>query len=359
MRLYELAEKAFEMEKRRKPLAKLFIGESELGTPNEITEVAMKALAKGNTRYSSAAGEFTLREKLAEKHGVTPENIVMTPGSKFAIYSLLNLFVGKGNSAVAIAPAWPGFMGMANLLGINLKLVKTELENNWRPDPEAVRKEIRQNGAKMLILNSPNNPTSTCTKTSDLEEIMEIASDEGVFVLSDDAYKELSFERTEPTRNHNPKHIVVSSFSKTYSMTGWRVGYLVAEKEICEEAITMNQLTFSCVPSFVQEGAIAALDLKGEPERRRKIYSERSKMAVKILRRQFELSKPQAGFYIFPRRKGLDSDKLAQKLVQEGIGVAPGSDFGGYNEFIRISLTLKTEKLEGILERIIEVVENE
>jgi aspartate/methionine/tyrosine aminotransferase len=142
-------------------------------------------------------------------------------------------------------------------------------------------------------------------------------------------------------------------------VTGWRVGYIVAEKAICDKVIAMNQLTFSCVPSFVQSGALAALDLNEETIRRRKIYSERAKMAAKILGKEFELSEPQAGFYIFAWREGLDSDKFVEKLLSEGVSVAPGSDFGGYNEFIRISLTMETEKLSGILERIIEVVENE
>jgi aspartate aminotransferase len=212
---------------------------------------------------------------------------------------------------------------------------------------------------RMIILNNPNNPTSSVIEEKVLDGIVRIANDKGVPILSDEVYADISFVKTKRILEYGGDHILVTGFSKTFTMTGWRIGYVIANTELVEKLAKLNQITITNVPVFIQEAALKALELQsGLTEKIRQEYRERAKLAYDILSKsKLEFSEPSAPFYMFPRRHGLDSERFALSLLDNGVAVAPGTSFGDYREHFRISLTAPRDDLSIALNKICEAVE--
>jgi aspartate aminotransferase len=236
--------------------------------------------------------------------------------------------------------------------------VKTELDSNWKIDLEALENSIDKD-TRMIILNNPNNPTSSIIEEKVFDGIVQIANDKGITILSDEVYADISFVKTKRILEYGGDHILVTGFSKTFTMTGWRLGYVIASTEMIEKIAKLNQITISNVPVFIQEAALKALELGSEiKEKIRQVYHERAKMASDFLSKSsLEFSEPSAPFYVFPRKRGLDSEKFALKLLNNGVAVAPGTAFGDYREHFRISLTAPRDDLAIALNKICEAVE--
>jgi aspartate aminotransferase len=352
MKLYEFAEKVYSLEGRGKRVSRLFIGESEEPTPKRIIEAGVKSLRAGRTKYSSAQGERKLRERIAEIDGVKPGKILVTPGSKLAVFTALKILCPPGSNMVTPTPHWPGYEAICNSLGIELKTVETSLENDWVPSAKSVSDAI-DSRTRVLVLCNPCNPTSTIIPKKELKEIIEKAHAKKIHVLLDEAYKGLSFKDLgEQADLSNPLNLSARSFSKGYSMTGWRLGYLVASEEIVRKGVSLMQSTVSCVPQFVQDAGLEALEKPEEQRKFAKTYEERARVACEVLSGEFEFATPQAGFYIFVGKKNLDGDALCLRLLEKGIGIAPGSAFGK-NNFVRISLTQEKEKLGKSLGKVV------
>ncbi len=356
--LYEINEKALKLESEGKKVIKLNIGDPDLKTPPEIVEAAYDAMKKGKTKYSSAYGEKSLREKLGSIHKVYTENVVITPGSKFGIFSVMYLLLKDGGNVVIPAPYWTAYALTAKTLGAEARLVKTELDSNWKIDLETLEGLIDKD-TRMIILNNPKNPTSNIIDPKVLDGIVRIADDRGIPILSDEVYADISFAKTKSILEYGGEHILVTGFSKTFTMTGWRIGYVVADTGLVEKLVKLNQITISNVPVFIQDAALKALELGSEiKEKIRQKYRERAKLACEVLSNsKLEFSEPSAPFYIFPRRRGLDSEKFALNLLDEGVAVAPGTAFGDYREHFRISLTASRDDLKIALNKICEAVE--
>jgi aspartate aminotransferase len=210
----------------------------------------------------------------------------------------------------------------------------------------------------MIILNNPNNPTSSVIDGKVLDGIVQIANDRGITILSDEVYADISFVKTKSILDYGGKHVLVSGFSKTFTMTGWRIGYVIANNELIEKIAKLNQITVTNVPVFIQEAALKALELRNElASKIKEEYHERAKLACDILSKaKLEFSKPDAPFYVFPKRRGLDSERFALDLLDNGVAVAPGTSFGDYREHFRISLTAPREALNAALNKICEAV---
>ncbi len=183
----------------------------------------------GKTKYSSSYGENKLRQKLAEASRVKTENIVITPGSKWGIFATMYLMMRGGGNVIIPTPYWTAYDLIAKSLGAKTKLLRTEMENGWKVDLAELEALIDKE-TKMIILNNPNNPTSKVLDAKTLDGIVEIADRKGVTVLSDEVYATIAFTKTKSILEYDGDHthILTNGFSKTFTMTGWRIGYIVA-----------------------------------------------------------------------------------------------------------------------------------
>jgi len=355
--LYEINEKALKLESEGKKIIRLNIGDPDLDTPDEIIEAAYAAMKQGKTKYSSSYGEIKLREKLAEIHGVKAENVVITPGSKWGVFSTMYLLLKGGGNVIIPTPYWTAYDLIAKSLGAQTKLLKTELDSKWRVDLDKLEKLIDKE-TKMIILNNPNNPTSKAMDAETLDGIVKIANKKGVTILSDEVYGGISFVKTKSILEYGDNHILSNGFSKTFTMTGWRIGYIIANKMLIDNITKLNQITINNVPVFIQAAALKALELQKQIATNiKKEYQERAKMASSILSKaKLEFTEPDAPFYVFPKRRGLDSEKFTLDMLDKGVAVAPGTAFGDYREHFRISLTVPRDNIKVALDKICEAM---
>jgi aspartate aminotransferase len=353
--LYEIHEKALKLQSEGREIIKLNVGDPDQLTPQKIIEAAFEALRQGKTKYSSSAGEKNLREELATIYDVSAENVVITPGSKWAIFSTMYLVLNSGDNVIIQSPHWTTYQLAAKSLGIEARFLRTEISSNWKIDVEKLEGLIDRK-TRLLILNNPNNPTSKVIDGKVFRKIVQIANDEGVTILSDEVYSDISFVELKSILDFDARHILVKSFSKTFPMTGWRVGYAIVERELAEKMIKLNQITLTNIPVFIQQAALKALELKEEiADKLREEYRRRADLACNILSKtKLEFSKPDAPFYVFPKYEKLDSESYSLNLLDNGVAIVPGTAFGDYKEHFRISLTVPEEEIRLGLERICE-----
>ena len=358
--LYEINEKALKLESEGKKIIRLNLGDPDLATPKEIIEAAYSSMKAGKTKYSSSYGENSLRQKIAELHGVKAENVVITPGSKWGIFATLYLMMKGGGNVIIPTPYWTAYDLIAKSLGAETRLLRTEMENGWRVDLDALERLIDGN-TKMIILNNPNNPTSKVMDAETLDGIVELADAKGVTVLSDEVYGTISFVKTKSILEYDGdhRHILSNGFSKTFTMTGWRLGYLIGKKQLVDSITKLNQITINNVPVFIQDAGLKALEMqKLLATKIKEEYQERAKLASRTLGKAgFKFTEPEAPFYVFPQCTGLNSERFTLDLLDRGVAVAPGTSFGDYPEHFRISLTAPREEIKVGLEKIIEASE--
>jgi aspartate aminotransferase len=355
--LYEINEKALKLESEGKKIIRLNLGDPDLATPPEIVEAAYASMKAGKTKYSSSYGELRLRQKIAEVHGVNTENVVITPGSKWAIFSTMFLMLKNGGNVIIPTPYWTAYDLIAKSFGAKTKLLHTELKDNWEIDLDKLEGLIDKE-TKMIILNNPNNPTSKTLNPKTLDGIVELANKKGVTILSDEVYGAISFVKTKSILDYDKeyRHILSNGFSKTFTMTGWRIGYLIANKMLIDQITKLNQITINNVPVFIQDAALKGLELDKQIASNIKAkYKQRADLAsTKLSVAGYKFSKPDAPFYVFPKLDGLDGDKFTLNLLDKGVAVAPGSAFGDYQEHFRISLTAPDDEIEVGLDKICE-----
>ncbi len=355
--LYEISEKALKLEREGKKIIKFNIGDPDQSTPREIIDAAYEAMKKGETKYSFAAGEPELREQIARINGVSAENVVITPGSKWAIFSLISLLFKNGGNVIIPSPHWTSYDLIAKNLGVEARLLRTELEEDWKIDVEELGQLIDQK-TKLLILNNPNNPTSKIIDEKTLEEIIQMANDRKITIISDEVYSDISFVKTKSVLDFSGDHILVNSFSKTFAMTGWRIGYVIVNKDLADRLTKFHQITLTNMPVFIQEAALKALEFRQEIANRiREDYRRRVYLAKRILfKSKLKFAQPDAPFYFFLKSDNLNSEKFALDLLDEGVAVVPGTAFGQYREFFRIALTIPDEEIESGLKKICEAL---
>jgi aspartate aminotransferase len=357
--LYEINEKALKLESEGKKIIKLNLGDPDMPTPPEIVDAAYASMKAGKTKYASSYGELDLRKKLAEIHGVKVDNVVITPGSKWGIFATMFLMMKNGGNVIIPTPYWTAYTLTASSIGAKTKLLRTELENEWKVDLDNLENMIDKD-TRMIILNNPNNPTSKVIDTETLDGIVEIADRKGTTILSDEVYGTIAFKKTKSILEYDDdaKHILSNGFSKTFTMTGWRIGYIIANKTLIDNITKLNQITINNVPVFIQEAGLKALEIGDKlASKVKKEYMERAKMATETLAEAgLSFSEPEAPFYVFPKRPGLNSEKFTLDLLDKGVAVAPGTAFGDFREHFRISLTAPREEIKTGLEKISEAL---
>lgn len=350
--LYEISEKVIKLESEGKKIIKFNIGDPDQKTPDEIIQASFEAMKKGKTKYGSSSGEKKLREELAKIYRTRAEKITVTPGSKWAIYSVMHAFLKNGGNVIIPSPHWTCYDLIAKELGAEARILKTSIDNDWKIDLGKLENMIDKE-TRLIILNNPNNPTSKVIDNKTLEGIVEIADNKNVTILSDECYSDISFVKIRSILDFDSNHIFVNSFSKTFAMTGWRLGFVISNEEVSQKLTKLNQITISNVPVFIQQAGIKALEIKEKSaEMMRGIYKSRADIACKILSdTKLRFSKPDAPFYLFPYCAA-DSEKLAFTLLDRGVAITPGTAFGDYKEFFRLSLTMPDDEIKEGLQKL-------
>lgn len=372
---FEVLAKAKALEKQGKDVVHLEIGEPDFDTPKNIKEAAVKALYAGYTHYVSAAGIPELREAIAEYISrtrnieVDPDEVVVTPGAKPIMFFSILALVNPGEEVMYPNPGFPIYESVINFVGAKPVSIPLKEENDFRFDPEYVKENITKN-TKMIILNSPENPTGGVLTREDLKAVADcIANRDDVLVLSDEVYDNLIYEGEHESIASLPgmkeKTILLNGFSKTYAMTGWRLGYGVMRKDLAQKVTQLMINSNSCTCAFVQMAGIEAL--KGpqdEPARMVAEFKKRREVMVSGLNniKGITCRKPRGAFYVFPNitGTGLDCRKLSDYLLNSaGVAVLPGTAFGQYGEgYLRLSFANSIENIEKALDRISEAVKN-
>jgi aspartate aminotransferase len=347
-------------------------GEPDFDTPQFIKEACAQALASGKTKYAPAPGLPELRQALADqyyKNGVLAEpnasQVVVSPGGKYSCYLAILATCGPGDEVLIPAPYWVSYPEMAKLAGATPKIVLAGDEQGFKVSPQQIEDALSP-ATKLLILNSPSNPTGCLYNREEMEAIMELAIRKNILVMSDEIYEYLLYDGSV---HHRPasfsekardRVITVSGFSKTFSMTGWRLGTLVANKTIASAVADLQSQTASNATTFAQYGALAAVqnwdqsmqavqDMLVHFDRRRLLLLDGLNAIPGI-----ECLRSQGAFYLFPKVSsfGLPSEEFSARLLeQEKVAVVSGHAFGA-DGYIRLSYATSDEVISKGLERL-------
>ncbi len=364
--------KMFEMAQKSagKEIISLGLGEPDFDTPREICDSAYKAMQSGYTHYTSNFGIPELREKLAEKYreengmDITSENVMVTVGACEALMNISISLFEEGSKVIIPSPSFVGYYAYTGIAGAVPVHLKTSLENGFEIDPDALN-EVAGRDIDAIMINSPNNPTGAVIPEKKVRAIAEIAEDNDMWIISDEVYEKIIYEREHTSfGKYYDKVITVGGFSKTFAMTGWRVGYVIADENIIDMLLKVHQFNGVCAPAFAQKALVdyvggnlpAVDDMVREFKRRRDLVVKRLNEIDGIT-----CSKPYGAFYVFPRVEigGMDGYEFTMKLFEDkGVVVVPGSAFGPGNEnHIRISYATAYDKLERAMDLIEEFSE--
>ena len=366
---FEVLAKARALEKQGKEIVHLEIGEPDFDTPKNIKDAAVKALSSGYTHYTPSAGMPELRQAVADyisktrKLGVKPEEVVITPGGKPIMFFSILALVNPGDEVLYPNPGFPIYESLINFVGAKPVPIQLKEQNDFGLDPEYVKKMITKK-TKMIILNSPENPTGGVVTREQLKVIADSISDRNdVFVLSDEIYSRIIYEGKHESITQFPgmkdKTILLDGFSKTYAMTGWRLGYGVMRKDLAEKVAQLMTNSNSCTCAFTQLAGVEALTgSQREPERMDEEFRKRREVIVSGLNNieGITCKKPHGAFYVFPNitGTGMDCRKLGEHLLNNaGVAVLAGTSFGKYGEgYLRLSFANSIENIKKALDRI-------
>jgi aspartate aminotransferase len=368
---FSVLAKAKALEAQGREVVHLEIGEPDFPTPEHIVEAGCRALRGGETHYTPSAGIPELREAIAEdisrSRGITvdPAQVVVTPGGKPIMFFAILALVERGDEVLMPNPAFPIYESMVDFVGGTPVFVPLRQENDFRFDLDEFRANLTER-TKLVILNSPANPTGGVFTQEDIREIARALRDRpDVYVLSDEIYCRLLYSGTfasiasEPGLGPEERTIILDGFSKTYAMTGWRLGYGVMPEALAEEITKLQVNSNSCANAATQHAGVAALmgpqDAAGEMVEE---FRARRDLIVAGLNDLpgVECANPKGAFYVFPRitGTGLDAQTLADRLLEEaGVACLSGAGFGVHGEgHLRFSYANSRENISRALERM-------
>jgi len=348
--------KAKEMERQGKKMIHLEVGEPDMFPPISAKAGLEEAFDTGRVRYGPTAGIPELRASLAEHvsknfgRTVGPENILVTPGGRFSVFLAINTLLDPGDEMIVIEPAWPAYRECAINAGVKVRAIQTTLEGRWEPSISQIEEAVNAN-TKMIVLNYPNNPTGKILPPALQDQIIEIAKKNDLYVLSDEIYFLYAYGDWKSALASNyEKTVITQSFSKSHAMTGFRIGYTVAEKDTVSKMSRLQALCITNVAEPIQYAALKALnsDLSGF---KRAIKSKIDTVVAEAKKINLEFEVPDGAMYVFarPKKEGFDGTSFTNRLLDSGVAVAPGEGFGNYKGFIRISVAQDEDTLrEGI-----------
>lgn len=371
---FEVLAKAKDLERERKiKVIHLEIGEPDFDTPRNIIDAAIKAINQGYTHYTPSAGLMEVREVIAQEVSktrnikVTAQNVVITPGGKPIIFLPMFALIEEGDEVIYPNPGYPIYESVIDFIGAKSVPIQLREENDFRLDTEEL-KGLVTDKTKMIVINSPHNPTGGILTEKDLETIAEIAISKDIYVLSDEIYSRIIYEGEHHSIASLPdmqeRTIILDGLSKTYAMTGWRLGYGVMNKDLAVHVAKLMTNSASCTASFTQRASIEALTgPQNDVEKMVEEFKKRREVTINGLNSipRISCKTPKGAFYAFPNVKeiGWDSKKLADYLLEEaGVAILSGTAFGKYGEgYLRISYANSVENIKKGLERIKTTVE--
>ena len=366
---FQMLNRANELERQGRSIIHMEIGEPDFDTPAPVVTAGIEWLKKGATHYSAVPGIPELRQAVArhlsEQHSVSIDwkNVIVTPGAKMMIFSIIHSMVDPGDEIIFAAPAYPAYEAAIRMAGAIPVPVRLEESKQFRFSLDELARKITPQ-TKMIIVNSPQNPTGGVLKFEDLERLGELARNHDLFILSDEIYSEICYGERPASMLDVPKIIdrllLVNGFSKTYAMTGWRLGYGIVPSDTFStiELFVNNSVSSSAtftqhaaVEAFTPETSKAVNDMVREFQKRRDVFVDGLNSIPGI-----RCQKPLGAFYLFPNISGLgkQSVEIAERLLNEaGVAALPGTAFGRYGEgYMRFSFANSLDNIESAIERI-------
>lgn len=360
--------KFFDLAASMEGVISLGVGEPDFVTPWNIREAAILSLEEGYTSYTANPGLLELREEicmyLSTRFGVSynPVNqVIVTIGASQAIDLAFRAILNQGDEVLIVEPAFVSYAPLVAIAGGNPVAISTSPENGFNVTPEQIEAAITEK-TKAILLCSPNNPTGSTLSRAELTEIAKIVEKHDLIVVSDEIYAELTYDEAftsfSAIEGMYERTILINGFSKGFAMTGWRLGFLAAPKELVEVMLKIFQYTTMCAPHMMQHGAIEALrNTHQEVEAMKRSYRRRRNFVVQTLNKiGLDCHTPGGAFYVFPsiRETGLTSEQFAEELLmQEKVAVVPGNVFGESGEgYIRCSYATSMEQLQEALNRM-------
>lgn len=347
-------------------------GEPDFDTPEFIKEACIQAIREGKTKYAPAPGIPALREALAAHYrtnngveGVTAAQVVVSPGGKYSCYLAILAVISPGDEVIIPAPYWVSYPEMVKLAGGVPKTVFAGIESEFKITPEQLRAAITPK-TRMVIINSPSNPTGAIYSPAELKALTDVAVAAGIYIMSDEIYEYLLYDGVKHVSpasfsKEAADHVItVAGFSKTFSMTGWRLGTLMAPLPIAKAVADLQSQTSSNATTFAQYGALAAMQnweqSKVAVQGMLEVFDARRLRLLEGLRAipGVECARAQGAFYLFPNIEKLglaDSDFAARILEEEKVAVVPGSAFGA-DGYIRLSYATSDDVIDKGLERL-------
>ena len=358
----------FEMAAKMPHAISLGVGEPDFETPWQIRRAGIQSLEKGQTFYTSNWGLAELRSQIAalarRKYQLcydADKEILVTVGGSEAIDIALRAMVNPGDEVLIPQPSYVSYVPCTILAGGVPVTVELEEKDRFRLTKEKVLEKLTPK-TKILVLPFPNNPTGSILEKEDLEAIADVVREKDLFVISDEIYSELTYGRHHCTIAALPgmkeRTVLINGFSKSYAMTGWRLGYACAPEAILRQMLKIHQYAIMCAPTTSQYAAVEALrNGDRDVEEMREAYDQRRRFLVKALRDMgLDCYEPQGAFYVFPciKKFGMSSDTFALRLLeQEKVAVVPGTAFGDCGEgYLRISYAYSLQDLKRALERM-------
>jgi len=346
--------KAKALEEEGKKIIHLEVGEPDFKPPEEVKTALAEVYDKGYGKYGPVKGITELRKILSKDSMVDIENIMICPGARFAVYLAITTLLNPGDEIIVIEPAWPAYKDCALNAGIKVRTIKTTLETKWEPSIDQINNAINEN-TKMIILNYPNNPTGKNLPEKLLDNIMQTAKEHDLYVLSDEIYEDyyLDDEPKKIVTYGYEKSIITKSFSKSFAMTGFRIGYAIAEPSIIEKMSKLQALSLTNVSEPIQYVALQVIKSPFETvQENAEIIEARLGILVESAKDiGLEFVEPDGAMYLFAKTKYKDFDatKFSEKLLEHGVAIAPGEGFGDYKEFFRLTAIDETKLKEGMI----------
>ena len=366
--MFKYLDMARELEAKGQHLIHMEIGEPDFDTPKNVTWAAVQSLSNGETHYGSSFGLQEFREAVQfateRSRGFRPDldQVLITPGANIAIYYAVFCLVDPGFEVIVPDPGFSTYYSNIKMCGAVPVRVPLKEENEFRMSPDDIEAAITDK-TRLIIINSPQNPTGSVLTTDEVKRIYEIAKKHDIYIYSDEIYARMNYEpigfASPSIYDHCKEHVILSNgFSKAFAMTGWRLGTLIGPANVIDRMAALLQTTSSCVSTFVQRAGIEAI--RGSQETVTNMMSEyraRRDLLVDGLNRVngVKCLRPGGAFYVFPNitGTGLSSDQVVEKLMGAGVVTLPGHCFGEHGEdYIRLCYATSRKNIQEGLNRI-------
>jgi aspartate aminotransferase len=349
--------KAKQLEASGKKMIHMEVGEPDYSPPAAVGDSLAESFRLRQYHYTDTRGVPKLRDAIAKREGTTEDQVVVTPGGRFAVFSAITSLLKAGQEMIVLEPAWPAYRECADFIGARTKVLRTTLQSKWTPDTRQLEEMVNP-GTKMIALNYPNNPTGKILDGKTMERIVSIVRDNGLYLLSDEVYADYAFKKFTSIREYGyDRSILVSSFSKRYAMTGFRVGYAVAAKDIIAKMAKVQAVGITSVAEPMQHAALAALG--DNPSENVSTMKKRLDfVSGKLKEMSLRFAEPDGAMYVYPELPRGEDIALVERLLEKGVAIAPGSGFGDYyRQFVRISACQPEKTLEKGLDIMASVIE--